>query len=192
MDILKLTEELRDKYYPEMREDICRLFGSEDVKERGELASLLLTELPFRLMGDFHEAALAEKFPGKDGRARLAEDRKGHIAMSGAAIAGFYDEAAPKTADERLDYFKGISVVFPYMLTANHHRWLFEGREDAPDYREFMDGRLPESQARFWPMLENAYAAGGEALPEAYCAIAGEHPFALLRDYYLWLEKQGV
>lgn len=183
-DINTFVDQLKEKYVPALTGCIDKLFASDDLAVKCEMATELLINLPFEIVSDFHEWGFEDIKAG--GRERLYEDRSGHNRMSGKAVASHYDPAAPKTADERYDYFRGITIVFPYMLMAGHHRWLFDGVEGAKDYSQFLDTYKDASCGKYEPLLKEAYD-GKRDLCQTYKAQAAEHPFDLLKNYYNWL-----
>lgn len=185
-DINVFIDQLKEKYVPVLLDRVEKLFVSEDFAVKCEMATDLLITLPFEIVSDYHEWGFEDLKAG--GRERLYKDREGHNGMSGKAVASHYDPAAPKTADERFDYFKGITIVFPYMLMAGHHRWLFEGVEGAKDYNDFMAKFKDASCAKYEPLLKAAYE-GKADLCETYKAQAAEHPFDLLKNYYNWVNE---
>lgn len=92
----------------------------------------------------------------KSVRDYIAQDMWGHCLMSGDAIVGCVTGETCKTAEEKLEYCKGIMTVFPHMLLANFSRWFWDGNPPR-DYGGFMEASVAPLQAEVFPILEKYF-----------------------------------
>ncbi len=184
-EFLALTQAERQ----ETGEKIRAFFASyPDLTQEARCAFAMeqLTERPFAVMERFHNWAFGAEMPEKDAAAYLAQDKQGHIGMSGGAIAAQYDEAAPTPLEERIAYFQGISMVFPCMLLGGYHRWRTDGAAE-PSYEDFMNAYLPAVKEAWEGAMAAAYRAGDwNRLGEIYAFLATAQPMKLLESYYDW------
>ncbi len=95
----------------------------------------------------------------------IAQDMWGHILMSGPDIRGYILGEKYPTTQEQHQYCQGIFTMFPHMMLGNFTRWLWEA-QPPKDYSVFMETSAQALQAKVFPVLEEAFAAEGEARVE--------------------------
>ncbi|MBR1780324.1 MAG: hypothetical protein IJ751_02845 [Oscillospiraceae bacterium] len=123
----------------------------------------------------------------KEVQAFLRTDHEGHLAHSADELIRHADWADGLSAEEREQYFYGITTVFPLMLLGHYHEWLTDA-----DLSAYMERFVPDMEAKLAPQTEAVlhaiYAApeSGEVWIAAVSSYLATVPYDVLRAFSAW------
>lgn len=123
----------------------------------------------------------------KEIKAYIQADQAGQLERSAVPLKMHAVCGTGVSPQERLDYFYGMTTMFPLMFLGHYYQWL-------------SDGRGKDFQAEFFPGTEQAYGPYNRKLmeriyaaPDSYevwlSSVSGYlscYPYALLEDFAQW------
>lgn len=117
----------------------------------------------------------------------LQVDKAGHLERSGTPLKLHMDRSSGISPQERLNYFYGMTTMFPLIFLGNYYQWLTDGK--GKDYHsEF----LPAMEQAYGPynrsLLERIYEAPDsfDAWLSSLSSYLSCYPHLLLAEFTRW------
>lgn len=118
----------------------------------------------------------------------VQEDLAGHLERSGGPLRLHADPTSELNTQQRIDYFYGMTTMFPPMFLGHYYQWL-----ELPEPKNYMQDFFPHAERWFGPcnqaLLDKLFAASddsGAIWLASLCSYLAYYPYALLERFGLW------
>lgn len=128
----------------------------------------------------------------KDIHAYVQADMREHKARSAAELLEHADPGSSKTAEERKEYFYGITAVFPMMFLGHYYDWLTD-RQGRPYMEEFVPENEKKCGGTVRALMEELYREPGGDMQRlaSLCGGLAASVYRTLGEFSAWAFSGG-